>query len=43
MTSAGVALRDDGGILADVAPTLLEMLGIAQPAAMTGTSLIEDS
>ncbi len=43
VTSAGVALRSDAGILADVAPTLLEMLGIAQPAAMTGTSLIEDS
>ncbi|MGH2873389.1 MAG: 2,3-bisphosphoglycerate-independent phosphoglycerate mutase, partial [Solirubrobacteraceae bacterium] len=29
-----------GGVLADVAPTLLEMLAIAQPAAMTGRSLI---
>lgn len=28
------------GILADVAPTLLEMLGIAKPAAMTGVSLL---
>ena len=27
------------GILADVAPTVLELLGIAQPAAMTGRSL----
>ena len=28
------------GILADVAPTLLEMLGICKPAAMTGSSLL---
>ena len=27
------------GILADVAPTLLDMLGVPQPAEMTGTSL----
>ena len=29
------------GILADIAPTLLELLGIVQPAEMTGHSLIE--
>lgn len=28
------------GILADVAPTLLEMLGVEQPKAMTGSSLL---
>ncbi len=28
------------GILADVAPTLLDMLGVAKPAEMTGTSLL---
>ena len=28
------------GILADVAPTLLDMLGLAQPAQMTGHSLL---
>lgn len=33
-------LRD--GRLADVAPTLLEMLGLPQPAEMTGRSLIVD-
>ncbi len=38
---AGLSLRADGGILADVAPTVLELLGIDQPAAMTGRSLIE--
>jgi 2,3-bisphosphoglycerate-independent phosphoglycerate mutase len=37
---AGLALRD-GGILADVAPTILDLLGIAQPEAMTGRSLLE--
>ncbi len=36
--SGATALRD--GELADVAPTLLELLGIAQPEAMTGRSLI---
>lgn len=34
----GVKLRD--GRLADVAPTLLQLLGIAQPEVMTGRSLI---
>lgn len=29
------------GILADIAPTMLEILHIEQPAAMTGTSLLE--
>jgi 2,3-bisphosphoglycerate-independent phosphoglycerate mutase len=32
-------LRD--GILADLAPTLLAMLGLDKPAAMTGRSLLE--
>jgi 2,3-bisphosphoglycerate-independent phosphoglycerate mutase len=35
-----VSLRGEG-ILADVAPTVLELLGIDRPAAMTGRSLIE--
>ena len=35
----GAALRD--GRLADVAPTLLALLGLPQPAAMTGRSLLE--
>jgi 2,3-bisphosphoglycerate-independent phosphoglycerate mutase len=29
-----------GGVLADVAPTLLELMGLAKPAEMTGTSII---
>ena len=39
VTAEGLELRD-GGILADVAPTALELLGIPQPEAMTGRSLI---
>lgn len=31
----------DGGSLADVAPTLLELMGIPQPKEMTGKSLLE--
>jgi len=34
-------LRDDG-ILADVAPTVLQLLGIEQPKEMTGRSLISE-
>ena len=30
----------EGGVLADVAPTLLELLGLDQPAQMTGRSLL---
>ena len=41
VTIEGLSLRD-GGILADVAPTVLALLGVEQPAAMTGRSLIED-
>ncbi len=39
VTVPGLDLRA-GGVLADVAPTLLEMMGIEQPAEMTGESLI---
>ena len=35
----GVTLRE-GGRLADVAPTMLKMLGLAQPKEMTGESLL---
>jgi 2,3-bisphosphoglycerate-independent phosphoglycerate mutase len=38
-TVPGLSLRT-GGVLADVAPTLLEVLGIEQPAAMRGRSLV---
>jgi len=39
VTAEGLQLRDHG-ILADVAPTALQLLGIPQPEAMTGRSLI---
>jgi 2,3-bisphosphoglycerate-independent phosphoglycerate mutase len=38
-TDAGAALRD-GGELSDLAPTCLELMGLAQPPEMTGRSLI---
>ena len=38
VTAEGLTLRDHG-ILADVAPTALDLLGIPQPEAMTGRSL----
>jgi 2,3-bisphosphoglycerate-independent phosphoglycerate mutase len=37
----GEKCRIKDGILADLAPTVLQMLGLAQPVEMTGTSLIE--
>jgi 2,3-bisphosphoglycerate-independent phosphoglycerate mutase len=39
VTVPGVELRE-GGVLADVAPTVLQMLGVPQPEAMTGKSLL---
>ena len=39
VTEQGLDLRDHG-ILADVAPTALDLLGIPQPEAMTGRSLV---
>lgn len=36
----GLTLRS-GGALGDVAPTVLDLLGIEQPAVMTGRSLVE--
>jgi 2,3-bisphosphoglycerate-independent phosphoglycerate mutase len=37
---AEVSLRKDG-CLADIAPTILQILGLAQPVEMTGQTLIE--
>jgi 2,3-bisphosphoglycerate-independent phosphoglycerate mutase len=39
VTSRGHRLRD-GGSLADLAPTCLELIGIEQPPEMTGRSLL---
>ncbi len=41
VTAFDVRLRERDGILADVAPTVLDLLGIEQPSQMTGRSLIE--
>ncbi len=40
VTRGGVAVDPAGGILADVAPTALDLLGIAQPPEMTGRTLL---
>ncbi|MNI91480.1 2,3-bisphosphoglycerate-independent phosphoglycerate mutase [compost metagenome] len=39
LTSKNVTLRNDG-ILADIAPTVLSLLGVSQPEEMTGKPLI---
>jgi 2,3-bisphosphoglycerate-independent phosphoglycerate mutase len=41
LVTARVDSVRDGGILADVAPTVLELLGQEQPEAMTGQSLLQ--
>ncbi|MGH2834966.1 MAG: 2,3-bisphosphoglycerate-independent phosphoglycerate mutase [Solirubrobacteraceae bacterium] len=41
VTDMSLTLRAQVGILADVAPTVLDLLGIEQPQEMTGRSLIE--
>jgi 2,3-bisphosphoglycerate-independent phosphoglycerate mutase len=43
VTSGAVATLAPRGVLADVAPTVLELLGMGQPEAMTGRSLITSS
>ena len=40
VTEENVTLRE-GGILADLAPTILDLLNVEKPAEMTGTSIIE--
>lgn len=40
VTKDGIELRD-GGILGDLAPTLLDLLNVDQPEEMTGKSLIK--
>jgi 2,3-bisphosphoglycerate-independent phosphoglycerate mutase len=42
LTREGVALRD-GGELSDLAPTVLALLGLEPPPAMTGRSLVVDN
>jgi 2,3-bisphosphoglycerate-independent phosphoglycerate mutase len=40
VTLQGTTLREGGGILADVAPTVLDLLGIPKPPQMTGSTLL---
>ncbi|MGN0592437.1 MAG: 2,3-bisphosphoglycerate-independent phosphoglycerate mutase [Ruminococcus sp.] len=40
VVGADCELRE-GGVLADIAPTMLQLLGLPQPAEMTGKSLIQ--
>src|SRR5699024_2209116 len=40
VTKDNIELRDDG-ILADLSPTLLDLLNVKKPEEMTGTSLIK--
>ncbi len=40
VTKEGVTLREDG-ILGDLAPTVLDLLGLAKPTEMTGTTIIK--
>lgn len=39
VTKEGAALRE-GGILADIAPTMLSLLGLEKPSEMTGSTLL---
>ncbi|MBH5320883.1 2,3-bisphosphoglycerate-independent phosphoglycerate mutase [Paenibacillus sp. GSMTC-2017] len=39
VTKEGNSLRNDG-ILADIAPTMLDLLGVSKPAEMTGSTLL---
>jgi 2,3-bisphosphoglycerate-independent phosphoglycerate mutase len=41
VTASGVGSLREGGVLADVAPTVLDLLGVEKPPEMTGESLIE--
>ena len=41
--SCGSITLREGGILADIAPTLLYLMGLSQPAEMTGRNLIENA
>jgi 2,3-bisphosphoglycerate-independent phosphoglycerate mutase len=42
VTVEGARLDQEGGVLADVAPTILALLGLEQPEEMTGRSLVEE-
>ena len=37
------ALQEKGGKLADIAPTMLALMSVDQPAEMTGTNLLREA
>ena len=41
VAGAGDVTLREGGVLADIAPTMLKLMGLAQPEEMTGTSIVE--
>ena len=41
VAGAGNVTLRQGGVLADIAPTMLKLLGLPQPPEMTGSSIIE--
>jgi 2,3-bisphosphoglycerate-independent phosphoglycerate mutase len=41
VTSSDAGKLRDGGVLADVAPTVLDLLGVEKPPEMTGETLVE--
>ena len=41
MIGADESFKLEEGVLADLAPTMLELLGLPQPEEMTGKSLIK--
>jgi 2,3-bisphosphoglycerate-independent phosphoglycerate mutase len=41
VTVSGITLRQGDSVLADVAPTVLDLLGVARPVQMTGSTLID--
>jgi len=41
LQKSAIRLKPDGGKLADMIPTLIEVMGLEQPESMSGTTLIE--
>ena len=41
VAGAGDVKLRNGGVLADIAPTMLKLMGLPQPEEMTGTSIVE--
>lgn len=39
----GYSLKKQDGVLGDVAPTILEVMGLPQPEEMSGNSLLQKS